>query len=265
MSLSCFIRTLLQVFLVWCLASFQWSTSGGVHALAVRGPNAEAESGDPILQGLLANNSAWAAEVEREHPGFFSKSAHGQHPPVLWIGCSDSRVPESVITNVLPGEIFPQRNIANQVPPNDTDVVAVISYAVEHLDIDRIIVAGHTHCGGVAYCYDHAANLSTPAPKPLPPLPEPVLNEWLGSLYATAVQMFQGGRRPSREQGLHELTLTNVKMQVGNVAGLDVVKHAWKEGRDLKIVGWLYEVEQGLLKDLGICIGPSGRNCTIGA
>ncbi|THH27234.1 hypothetical protein EUX98_g6960 [Antrodiella citrinella] len=213
------------------------------------------------LDFLLTNNKAWAAEVESKHPGFFNQSAEGQHPKALWLGCSDSRVPESVITNVLPGVIFTQRNIANQVPPNDTNAVAVISYAVEHLEVDRIIVAGHTHCGGVAYCYDHAAVLPKPPPNPLPPLPEPILNAWLGTLYAAAVKLLQGTPL-SRDDGLAALTLQNVKMQVANVAGLDVVKHAWKEGRDLRIVGWLYVIETGHLQDLGVCIGPNGTACT---
>lgn len=217
---------------------------------------------DPVLDWLLVKNEIWANQTESEHPGFFNKSAQGQHPKALWLGCSDSRVPESVITNVLPGVIFSQRNIANQVPPNDTNIVAVISYAVEHLEVDRIIVAGHTHCGGVAYCYDHAAELPVPAPKPLPSLPEPIFNAWLGTLYAAAVQLIQGQATESREDGLAALTLQNVKTQVANVAGLDVVKHAWQEGRDLKIVGWLYEIEFGRLRDLGICVGPKGGACT---
>ncbi|TCD64416.1 hypothetical protein EIP91_004097 [Steccherinum ochraceum] len=264
-SLSLLVCALLQLHAVWGLAPLQWPASRGPELLSTKAADVGIVRGDPVLQGLLANNTAWAAGVEKEHPGFFNKSAQGQHPPVLWIGCSDSRVPESVITNVLPGEIFTQRNIANQIPSNDTNVVAVISYAVEHLEVDRIVVAGHTHCGGVEYCYDHAAALPSPPPKPLPPLPEPILNAWLESLYATAVQMLQGGKPPSRDQGLADLTLANVRIQVGNVAGLDVVKHAWKEGRNLTIVGWLYEIEHGLLKDLSICIGPFGRNCTIGA
>ena len=150
---------------------------------------------------------------------------------------------------------------ASQVPIRDTNVVAVISYAVEHLHVNRIIVAGHTHCGGVAYCYEHAVKLPHPPPNPLPPLPEPILNAWLGSLYKTAVRLI-GGKGLPEELGLEVLTYANVKMQVSQVAELEVVKHAWKQGRDLRIVGWLYEIEYGLLTDYGICIGPMGSNCT---
>ncbi|KAH8078431.1 carbonic anhydrase [Cristinia sonorae] len=216
--------------------------------------------GDPVLDTLLAQNVEWAEEMDVEHPGFFKESAKGHRPKVLWIGCSDSRVPESVITASLPGEIFTQRNIANQIPANDTNALAVISYAVEHLKVDRIVVAGHTHCGGVAYCYDHAAELPSPPPKPLPPLPEPVLNTWLGSLYQTAVQQVER-TNTTREAGLAKLTATNVRNQVDSVVGMDVIRHAWKEGRDLKVVGWLYDIENGHLEDLGICVGPMGLPC----
>ena len=149
----------------------------------------------------------------------------------------------------------------SQVPINDTSAVAAISYAVEHLQVDRIIVAGHTHCGGVEYCYDNAAKLPYPPPNPLPPLPEPILNAWLGAFYKAAVDII-GGKGLPKEQGLAVLTYANVKMQVSQVAELEVVQHAWEEGRDLRIVGWLYQVEYGLLTDYGICIGPKGSNCT---
>ncbi|KAH8078419.1 carbonic anhydrase [Cristinia sonorae] len=204
---------------------------------------------DQVLGTLLAQNEVWAANIDATRAGFFNQSAQGQFPKVLWIGCSDSRVPESVIMDSLPGTIFVQRNIANQVPSEDTAVVATISYAVEHLEIDRIIVAGHTHCGGVTFCYENAMALPTPIPDPLPPMPDKSLDAWLNPLYRTAKK---------REDGLLQLTVENVRIQVENVAGIEAVKEAWSKGRDVRVVGWLHELETGRLMDLDLCRGLAG-------
>lgn len=158
----------------------------------------------------------------------------------------------------------------SQVPTNDINVLSVLSYAIDHLQVDRIVIAGHTHCGGVKYCYTQAASLPKPAPNPLPPLPDPILNTWLANLYTLAVQLLDSGSNQydnsadadaDQQAAMEELTLENIKMQVQNVASLDMVKDAWKQGRDLRVVGWLYQLETGRLKDLGICVGPL---CTVG-
>ncbi|TCD66035.1 hypothetical protein EIP91_001891 [Steccherinum ochraceum] len=200
---------------------------------------------DPVLAGLLDQNEAWAQNMDKTRPGFFNESAKAQNPKVLWLGCSDSRVPESVITNSLPGDIFVQRNIANQIPSGDPDALAVIAYAVDvdHLQVDRIVVAGHTHSPFLLFQTD------------------PALNNWLSDLYALAVKLIDSGSSDGSDTDaeLSELTIENVKMQVQNVAELDVVKEAWKEGRDLRVVGWLHQLESGRLKDLGICAGPLGE------
>lgn len=154
-------------------------------------------------------------------------------------------------------------------------MLSVVSYAVEHLKIDRIVVAGHTQCGGVKFCHKHAAELASPVPNPLPPLADPVLNTWLGDLYAHAVKLLHSdAATPKRrdanvttsaqdEKEIAELTTENVRMQVENLARMDPIKGAWKAGRDLKVVGWVYELETGMLKDLGICAGKSGSGCAV--
>ena len=158
------------------------------------------------------------------------------------------------------------------VPLDDVNALSVLTYAVATVGVSHVIVAGHTHCGGVEYCYDNAAALPNPPPNPLPPLPDPILNTWLGDLYALAVDLLHSDSTsspakresgssapaPESEKGLAKLTKANVRMQVENVAGLDMVKDAWRKGRDLRVVGWLYRLETGRLEDLGICAGPLG-------
>ncbi|THH28347.1 hypothetical protein EUX98_g5844 [Antrodiella citrinella] len=218
---------------------------------------------DPALAKLLVQNEAWAENMDETRPGFFNTSAQSQNPAVLWLGCSDSRVPESVITNSLPGDIFVERNIANQVLSTDTNILAVLTYAIEHLNVSRIVIAGHTHCGGVQYCYDQAASLPTPTPNPLPPLPDPVLNTWLSGLYTLAVRLLNNpsistSAPQDADAAMELITVENVRMQVESTSELDVVQKAWNEGKDLRIVGWLHQLENGRLKDLGICAGPDG-------
>lgn len=136
----------------------------------------------------------------------------------------------------------------------------MLTYAIEHLNVSRIVIAGHTHCGGVQYCYDQAASLPAPAPNPLPPLPDPVLNTWLSNLYTLAVNLLNSNSSPPKDAdaAMAELTVENVRMQVDTVKQLDIVKNAWKQGKDLRVVGWLHQLENGRLKDLGICAGPTG-------
>ncbi|THH16279.1 hypothetical protein EUX98_g9328 [Antrodiella citrinella] len=121
----------------------------------------------------------------------------------------------------------------------------------------------NVHCGGVQYCYDQAASLPTPTPNPLPPLPDPVLNTWLSGLYTLAVRLLNNPSNSTSapqdaDAAMELITVENVRMQVESTSELDVVQKAWNEGKDLRIVGWLHQLENGRLKDLGICAGPDG-------
>ncbi|CAL1697430.1 unnamed protein product [Somion occarium] len=122
-------------------------------------------NGHAVLSRLLAQNAQWASDVDLAESGFFQQSAQGQAPKVLWIGCADSRVPESVVLAAKPGDIFVHRNVANQVHLHDDNVLSVIQYAVDAVGVEHIIIAGHTNCGGAAACHAAAqSNAASPAP-----------------------------------------------------------------------------------------------------
>jgi carbonic anhydrase len=209
---------------------------------------------DPTLAKILSNNAQWAAAVNTADPSFFPESAKGQTPKVLWLGCSDSRVPESVITASPPGDIFVHRNIANQIHPDDESALAVITYSVGHLlnkdgthSVEHILVVGHSQCGGAK-----AALQAITGPPPVHE-PEPVLQRWLTPLIKLAAKVVDLGLSP--EEALTRLIEDSVREQVENVANSEPVRKAWESGRNLKIHGLVYKLETGLLKDLEITKG----------
>ncbi|CCL98180.1 uncharacterized protein FIBRA_00174 [Fibroporia radiculosa] len=197
---------------------------------------------DSILARLLANNAQWAEDVEKTEPGFFTECAKGQSPKVLWIGCADSRVPESVLSVSKPGDIFVHRNIANQVNLTDDNILSVLTYAIDHLGVSHVIVVGHTQCGGAAACHA-AAHAATSVGPPSTPL-----ERWLAPLTAIA-----------KDTGcdVSQLVVENVRAQVQNVVKSETVRGAWARGKDLQVHGWVYEIEQGQLRDLGISVGKN--------
>ncbi|KAI0633173.1 carbonic anhydrase [Trametes polyzona] len=196
---------------------------------------------DYILARLLANNAQWAEDVEKAEPGFFAETAKGQSPKVLYIGCSDSRVPESVVTASKPGDIFVHRNIANQFHLNDDSALAVLTYAVGHVGVSHVILVGHTNCGGAQACHDAAHN--TPSSPPADPL-----SRWLAPLTEIAREY----------DDLTDVVEANVRAQVANIAETDVMKAAWAKGKDVQVHGWVYELETGRMRDLGVSVGKAG-------
>lgn len=190
------------------------------------------------LKQLFDRNQAWAADIERDKPGFFSRLAEQQNPEYLWIGCSDSRVSANQIVDVLPGEIFVHRNIANVVAHTDVNCLSVIHFAVEVLQVKHIIVCGHYGCGGI-----HAAMQTRD---------HGFIENWLchvkevRRLHAERLQELD---EKARFDLLCEL---NVKAQVVNVSTTQAVQEAWKRGQELHVHGWIYDVANGLLKDLEV-------------
>ncbi|KAL4244183.1 Carbonic anhydrase [Abortiporus biennis] len=209
-----------------------------------------------VLARLLANNAQWAEDVDHIEPGFHHQSAKGQSPKVLWIGCSDSRVPESVVTASKPGDIFVHRNIANQVHPEDFNLLSVLTYAVLHLGVEHIIVVGHTQCGGAAAaCSAAASSLSSSSDESNNNSKEP-LERWLSPLVDLAKQVIseegEGG-----DLG-RKVVERSVKRSIQVLSQTPPLQKAWKDlnlgekGSNVTIHGWIYDIESGRLDDLGV-------------
>lgn len=208
--------------------------------------NKNAHHPDPAE--LRAANVKWAAAVKKADPDFFQRSKEGQYPRVLWIGCSDSRVPESVITAARPGDIFVHRNIANQVHLTDDNLLSVLEYAVDHIEpVEHVVLVGHTECGGVKACLAAAAKTNPPR-HVVQPDSSPI-NRWLAPLVDLAVCL-----QPPDGGSLQPLTLVeaNVRRQVENLHKTETIKKSKLAGKKVKVYGWVYEVGTGELRDLGI-------------
>ena len=186
---------------------------------------------------LLLENKAWAAEKVQNDPNYFTKLSGIQTPEFLWIGCSDSRVPANEITGTAPGEIFVHRNIANMVVHTDVNLLSVLEYAVKFLQVKHVIVCGHYGCGGVkASMAQH--NLG-------------IINKWImhikdvQRIHAEELQAI--GDEDARTNRLVEL---NVIEQVTNLAKTSVIQKAWKDREGPHLHGWVYGLENGLIKPI---------------
>ncbi|HKO59069.1 MAG TPA: carbonate dehydratase [Thermoanaerobaculia bacterium] len=191
------------------------------------------------LDHLLANNRAWAADVTREDPGFFARLADQQAPQYLWIGCSDSRVPANQIVGLLPGEMFVHRNVANVVVHTDLNCLSTIQFAVDVLRVAHIIVCGHYGCGGVlAALRDEKLGL---------------IDNWLRHVQDVRKKHRDELQAIESEELRHRrLCELNVTEQVANVSNTTVVRDVWARGQSLTVHGWIYDVRDGLLRDLEI-------------
>ncbi|KAH8083009.1 carbonic anhydrase [Filobasidium floriforme] len=202
----------------------------------------------PELQACLTSNAEWAARVSKDEPHFFEKSAKGQKPFLLWIGCADSRVPESVVLGRKPGEIFVHRNIANQYQAGDDSAQAVLEYAVGFLGVRHVAIVGHTACGGCA-----AAYMSKP---------EDAGNKETTTSLARFLQPLIDLRHSLPEgASMDDLIVENVKRGVVDVAKSEVIQKQWakaaEEGSEpVYVHGWLKDLSTGLIKDLLCSQGP---------
>jgi len=189
------------------------------------------------LKHLFENNIQWATGIKQEDPGFFSKLVAQQNPEYLWIGCSDSRVPANEIVNLLPGELFVHRNVANLVVHTDLNCLSVLQYAVENLKVKHVIVCGHYGCGGVKAALSNERH--------------GLIDNWLRDIkeiyHQYAAELTQMSDEKERLNRLCEL---NVIEQVNNVCHTTVVQDAWQRGQQLHVHGWIYSIEDGLLRDL---------------
>lgn len=198
------------------------------------------------IQELFDHNREWAAQMERDDPGFFARLAKQQEPDFLWIGCSDSRVPANQITGLMPGEVFVHRNVANIVMQTDLNCMSVVDFAIRILQVRHVIVCGHYGCAGV-----HAAMADKAVG---------AVDHWLSGI-RDLWEQHQGDLADldttAAEARLCEL---NVQQQVRSLCGTTVMKEAWSRGQAIDVHGWIYGIEDGLLRVLGDRITSS--SCT---
>jgi carbonic anhydrase len=190
---------------------------------------------------LLANNRQWAEKQTQRDPKFFERLCGVQKPDYLWIGCADSRVPANEIVGLAPGEIFVHRNIANVVVVDDPNCGAVVQYAVEVLSVRHIIVCGHYGCGGVE------AALGGPL--------QGAVDRWVQHIREVAsAHTVELQRLPDPVSRWRRLCELNVSAQVQSVSRFPHVREAWHRGKPLAVHGWIYDLRDGLLRDLNVGI-----------
>ncbi len=197
------------------------------------------------LPHLFENNRKWATRLTDAEPDFFAKLAHQQAPDYLWIGCSDSRVPANQIVDLLPGDIFVHRNVANLVVHSDMNCLSVLQFAIDVLHIKHVIVCGHYGCGGVRAAVEYR--------------PHGLIDNWLRHVRDIYLQHKQElDSKADESERLNLLCELNVRQQVLNVSNTTIIQDAWARHQKVTIHGWIYSVADGLLRDLGLSI--SGEN-----
>ncbi len=190
------------------------------------------------LEHLITKNQLWAERTRERDPDFFTKLAGQQSPEYLWIGCSDSRVPANEIVDLMPGELFVHRNVANVVVHSDLNCLSVIQYAVDVLKVKHVIVCGHYGCGGVKAAFEKARF--------------GLIDNWLRHIQDVEIdhQAHIDALETDRQK-VSMLCELNVIEQVVNVCQTTIVQDAWAKGQDLTVHGWIYGIKNGLIRPLG--------------
>ena len=189
------------------------------------------------LTGLFDNNRKWARRITERDPAFFQTLSGQQSPKYLWIGCSDSRVPANEIVGLLPGELFVHRNVANLVVHSDLNCLSVVQYAVDVLKVEHVIVCGHYGCGGVRAAY---ANASLG-----------LIDNWLRHVQDVRDRYPElMGQARDEEAAVDRLCELNVIEQVRDMCQTTIVQDAWRRDQPLAVHGWIYDLRDGLLRDL---------------
>jgi carbonic anhydrase len=196
---------------------------------------------ETFYKKLLDNNKKWVDAKLSQDPDFFKKLSSGQKPPVLWIGCADSRVPANEIIGAQPGEVFVHRNIANMVVHSDMNMLSVLDYAVNVLEVKHVIVCGHYGCGGVqtAMTNKHVG----------------LIDNWIRHI--KDVYRFHQEELNAildEKQRFDRFVELNVVEQVLDLAKTSIVQGAWERGQNLHVHGWVYDIRDGLINDLDITI-----------
>ena len=188
------------------------------------------------FEKLLQENKIWAAGQIAKDPNYFKRLLHLQSPEILWIGCSDSRVPANQITGTEPGEIFVHRNVANLVINTDVNLLSVLDFAVTQLKVKHVIICGHYGCGGIK-----AAMTKNDF--------KPVLNMWLRNV-KDVYRLYRNDLDPIKdeEERSDRLTELNVKEQVNNLAKTTIIQKTWKKEKRPDLHGWVYGLKDGIIK-----------------
>ena len=195
------------------------------------------------ITDLFAHNRAWAAQMERERPGFFTSLVKQQTPRYMWIGCSDSRVPANQITGLEPGEVFVHRNVANVVVHSDLNALSAIQFAVERLKVEHIMVVGHYGCSGVQAALE-AARIG-------------LADNWIRHIQDVRDRHRSLLEHLPSEQRANALCELNVIEQVVNVSVSTVMVDAWARGQNVTVHGWAFGVHDGLIQDLKMTVSST--------
>jgi carbonic anhydrase len=202
---------------------------------------ASRDSKPNLLDDCFAANRRWASESVARDPQFFSRLENLQAPDLLWIGCSDSRIPANEIIGREPGEVFVHRNVANLVEHTDVNCLSVLQYAVDVLKVKHVVVVGHYGCGGVR------AAMSTQ--------PLGLIDNWLRHIRDVHLwNREELAAIPDLEGRANRLAELNVEAQVANVCHTTIVQDAWQRGQTVTVHGWIYKLADGLLRDLGMVV-----------
>lgn len=199
-----------------------------------------------VYKSLLEGNKAWVAQKLKEDPDFFTKLAKGQTPQVLWIGCSDSRVPANEITRTNPGEIFVHRNIANMVVHTDMNMLSVLDYAVNVLHVKHVIVCGHYGCGGVK-----AAMGSQQFG---------LIDNWLRNIKDVyRIHTKELDAITNEEERFNRFVELNVMEQVLDLTKTSIIQNAWRSRKEPVVHGWVYSLHTGIIKDLEVSFDSQSK------
>ena len=201
---------------------------------------------DDFYKKILDNNKIWSQTKLAEDPDYFKTLAGVQKPPLLWIGCSDSRVPANEVIGAVPGEVFVHRNIANMVIHSDMNMLSVLDYAVNVLKVRHVIVCGHYGCGGVKAAMGNDSI--------------GIIDNWIRHIKDTYRLNHQYLDSIIDEKKKFDAFVElNVKEQVTDLAKTSIVQNAWDRGQDLSLHGWVYGLETGIVNDLGVNFSNNGE------
>jgi len=196
-----------------------------------------------LINNLLERNKDWASNIKESEPEFYEQLSKEQRPNILWIGCSDSRVPPTELAKLSPGDLFVHRNIANVVLHTDLNLLSVLQFAVQTLEVDNIIICGHYGCGGVKAAMEDKNH--------------GLIDNWLQDI--KDISRYQNDQLEDlpEDERYSRLCEINVLEQVNSICNTTIVRKAWKQGQKLIVHGLIYDLETGLLNDLDTAIdGP---------